>query len=219
MFEPFADHLGLPSLLDCLDEVLTAAKKLNALSSTRAEGADLLELLRDFIDIVASLNDLATRERRRASPRVRSLSGAELIQLQQLCSSTAAIAQECIEFLGILQSQLDAILNARETHQSLTEDTLEDQAWYDEIFRDIRLRADVIRILELAIGVLCREPAVGTSHNGLDALETGSRSLLSTLNYYITAFYPKLDSLGDRNAAEVSDPKSLNVPSPTSAVA
>jgi hypothetical protein len=214
MFEPFANHLGLPSLLDHLDEVLTAAKKLNALSSTKAEGADLLQLLKDHINIVTSLNDLATRERRRASPRVRSLSEADLIQLQQVCISTAAIAQECIEFLGILQPQLEAILNARETHQYLIDGSLEDQIWYDEVFRDIRLRADVIRILDLAIVHLCRDPAAGTSHNSPNTPETGSPSHLSTLNYYIIAFSPKLNSLEDRNTAEVSDPKNMIAPTP-----
>lgn len=202
MFEPFASHLGLPSLLDHLDDVLSAAKKLNTLSSTKTEAADLIQLIKDLIHIVTSLNDLTTRERRRASARVTSLAEADLIQLQRICTSTAAIALECLELLGVLEPNLTALAGSREDQSRPVEEYLEDQAWYDDIFQSLKLRADVIRILDLAINLLCR--GSGTSGSaGSSSGASGSPSLLSTLNYYITSFTPKLESSGQQNASEV----------------
>lgn len=202
MFEPFADHLGLPGLLDHLDDALVAAKKLNALSATRIEAADVVQLIKDLVHIVASLNDFTTRERRRASARVRSLSEADLIQLRDVYTSTAGMVQECIDCLGTLQPNLEALVNYRETQRYSTDQTLEDQDWYREVFKRLRLHVEVIRILDLAINLLCRESGAG--RNGGSSSETGSPSLLSTLNYYITSFSPKLNDLGQQNEREVS---------------
>ena len=202
MSESFAhspDSLGTTGLLSDLDGVQRCLVTLNA-SNPETEVANLLEQIEDLLDVTASLNSLATKERRSPSVYPGAHSASDLIHLQSVVSGATTITEECSVFSRALESSLNAIARERDTIGYVTsENQLGNQAWYHETYEALKLRTEILRILLSAIDLLHRK----NDRDQEDNLSAETRSLASTLHYQITLIRPKLSCAHDRSIHEV----------------
>ncbi|KAF2799625.1 hypothetical protein K505DRAFT_265415 [Melanomma pulvis-pyrius CBS 109.77] len=191
MYEPVASRLGTANLLNCLDGVLSLIEQFNKVPTPDPKGIELLEQVKDLVAVTTSLDDLATSERRNCSARLKSLSAADLVHLNRICSSTAELTQECPDFLDPLKSSLEVLLHERDTDAASftsSEDLLGEQAWYDETYKALKLRTEVLQVLLAAINVLQYKNDTDDDGN----LSAEARSFSTTLPYRIALVNPKL---------------------------
>jgi hypothetical protein len=186
MHEPFASNLGTASLLKHLDLAHTAVEKFNDVLDPEPEATDLLEQIADLVVATVSLDDLATRERRNSSANRSHLSAADRLHLRSVCSSTATMTQECVEFIQPLRSRLEDIRGIMGS--ATVESRLESQDWYQETYEGLKLRTEVLRVLFSAINVLLHKN--DTDEDG--QLSNAALSSASALQYQIGVVNPKL---------------------------
>jgi hypothetical protein len=186
MHEPFASNLGTSSLLKHLDLAYSAVEKFNSVSDSEPEAMDLLEQITDLVVATVSLDDLATRERRNSSAYRTRLSAADLLHLRSVCSSTATVTQECLEFIEPLRSRLEDVRGIMGS--ATAENRLESQDWYFETYEGLKLRTEVLRVLFSAISVLLHKN--DTDEDG--QLSNAALSSASALRYQIGVVNPKL---------------------------
>jgi len=186
MDEPFASSLGTASLLKYLDGAHRAVERFNNVSNPESEATDLLEQITDLIVATVSLDDLAKRERRYSSPHLPHLSPADLLHLQSVCSRTATMTQECVEFIEPLRSRLEDVRGIMGS--ATAESHLKNQAWYQETYEGLRLRTEVLRVLFSALNVLLHKN--DTDEAG--QLSKEALSSASALQYQIGVVSPKL---------------------------
>lgn len=133
--DPFAhsvNSLGTAGFLNDLDGSKRSLEALNA-SGSESEVTDLLEQSKDLVDITASLNNLATKERRNPSAHSGALSASDLVHLQSVVGGTATIIEDCSMLIEALQSSLDNIAHERNAvGYAAPESQLRNQAWYEE---------------------------------------------------------------------------------------
>ncbi|KAF4628455.1 hypothetical protein G7Y89_g9692 [Cudoniella acicularis] len=188
MYEPFANNLGTASLLKHLNGARRSVEKLNDASSLESEVTDLLEQIKDLIAVTASLDDLATAERRFSKPSS-PLSAVDLVHLHSVCGSTATLTQECVEFVELLHSGLEDVIREREIIGWATTDSrLGSQPWYNELYEALKLRTEVLQVLLLAINLLRYKNDTDDDGN----LSAEARSYASRLQYQIVLVSPKL---------------------------
>lgn len=200
--EPFihsVNGLGTADLLSELNSALETLEALHTLNS-ESEAADLIEQIKDLVDITAALNDLATRERRNPSLYPGAFSAADLVHLQSIVRGVAMMAEECTMFTTALRASLNNISHERkEAGYPTPESQFRNQMWYDETFYALKLRTEVLRVLFSAINLL--------QHRGDededDNLSKKTRSLASTLHYQITVVETNLRSANDHSTDEV----------------
>ena len=184
MFAPFANSvtsLGTAGLSKDLDGVRQSLERFNG-PDPEQETIDLLEEIKDLIDINASLHELATRERRNPSLHPGSASASDLVHLQAVFDGTAAITEECMVFVRAIQSSLNDIAYERDVAGHTTRETmLGNQSWYNETCQALKLRAGVLRALFSAINVLQHKNDLDEGGN----LSSEARSFASTLQYQI----------------------------------
>ena len=202
MSDPFAhsiNSLGTVGLLNDLDGAQRLLEGLNS-SSSEVEATDLLEQIKDLLDITASLNGLATRERRKPSPYLGLFSASDLVNLQSVVSNATTIIEECSMFARALQSSLKDIAHERDAVGYATpESHLRNQAWYDETYQALKLRTEVLRVLFSAINLL----HLKNDRKDDDDISAEARSLASTLHYQIALVDPKVAITNDYSIAEV----------------
>ena len=209
MYAPFANSvnsLGTASLSRDLDGVQRSLERLNG-SDPEQEATDLLEEIKDLVDINASLHELATRERRNPSLYPGSASPSDLVHLQSVFDGTSAITEECTVFARAIQSSLNDIVHERDAVGYTTRETmLRNQSWYDETCQALKLRAELLRALFSAINVLQHKNE--TDENG--NLSSEARSFASTLQYQIALVDPKIHA-ADTHAASAVCSKPDNI--------
>lgn len=208
MYEPFASSVGTANLLKHLESSQSLVEKFNDVSNPEPKGIDLLEQLKDLIAVTASLDDLATKERRNSSAHLKYLSPSDLVHLHAICSSTATLTRECSEHLEPLQSGLEDLLHDRDSASArfkLSEDLLGEQAWYDETYQALRLRTEVLQVLLAAINVLQYKNDVDEDGN----LSSTARSFATTLPYRIALVNSKLHDAPAQSITMVSDKRSF----------
>jgi hypothetical protein len=191
MYGPFANSvnsLGTASLLRDLDGVQQCLESLHG-SDPEQEATDLLEEIKDLVDINASLNKLATKERRNPSLYLGSASASDIVHLQSVLDGVAVTIEECTVFAGAIQSSLKDIAHERAAVGFTTRETrLGNQSWYDDTCQALKLRTEVLKALLSAINVLQHKNE--TDENG--NLSSEARSLASTLQYQIALVDPKI---------------------------
>jgi len=201
MSEPFVNSvngLGTASLLRDLGIVQSCLERFD-ISSPESEAIDLLVQIKDLVDVTALLDGLATRERRNPSAQRKSLSASDLVHLHSVCSSAAAITQECAGIIGPLQSNLKRIAHERDVGYTTPESRLGDQAWYDETYQALKLRTEVLRVVFSSINLLHHKN--DTDEDG--HLSAEARSSASTLHYWIALVDPKLHITDKRSKIAV----------------
>src|ERR1700730_663644 len=102
MYGPLASNFGTAGLRKSLEGALSSIEKFNDVDHPGPEGTDLLEQIKDLLDVTISLDDLATRRRRNLVP-TRSFSATDLLRLETLGGNVATITQECMDFSDTLQ--------------------------------------------------------------------------------------------------------------------
>ena len=191
MYGPFADSvnsLGTACLSRDLDGVQRRLESLNSLDAEQ-EATDLLEQIKDLVDINASLNKLATRERRNPSIYPGSASASDIVHLQSVLNGIAAIIEECTVFARAIQSSLNDIAHERDAVGFTTHETrLKDQSWYDETCQALKLRTEVLKTLCSAVSVLQHKNETEEDGN----LSFEARSSATTLRYQIALVDAKL---------------------------
>jgi tetratricopeptide (TPR) repeat protein len=194
MYEPFVNNLGTASLLEHLERARRSIEKFNDVSNPEREAIDLLEQLKDLIAVTTSIDDLATRERRTSSTRLKRLSAADLVHLQSVYDNTAIITQECVEFIEPLRPRLEDIIGF-----ATADSRLGAQSWYNEIYLGLKLRTEVLRVLFSGINLLLLKN--DTDEDG--QLSPEGRSFASTLQYQIALVKPKLNHVQNYNTTLV----------------
>ena len=191
MYGSFANSvksLGTVSLSKDLDGVQQSLESLDA-SNPEQEATDLLEQIKDLVDINASLNKLVIRERRNPSFHPGSASASDLVHLQSVLDGIAATIEECTVFAKAIRSSLNDVTHERDAVGYLMDEArLENQSWYDETCQALKLRTEVLKALFSAINVLQHKNE--TDENGNLSSET--RSFASTLQYQIALVDPKI---------------------------
>lgn len=191
MYGLFADtvnSLGTASLSRDLDGVQHRLESLDG-SDVEQEATDLLEQIKDLVDINASLNKLATRERRNPSVYLGSASASDIVHLQSVLDGIAATIEECTVFARAIQSSLNDIAHERDAVGFTTHETrLRNQSWYDETCHALKLRTEVLKTLSSAVNVLQHKNE--TEGDGNLSLE--ARSSATTLRYQIALVDAKL---------------------------
>ena len=193
MSDLFANNvtgLGTASLLRDLEGLRKALEKLDTLSP-EPEATELIEQVKDLVDISGSFNDLAMRERRKPSLHPGSASASDLIHLQSVLEGTAATTEECTVLTRAIQSSLDDIADERNAAGYAThESRLRNQVWYEELRQAFGLHTDVLRALSSAVNTLQFKHDTDEDGN----LSPEARSAASTLHYQIALIDPKLNS-------------------------
>ena len=191
MYGTFANSvnsLGTASLSRDLNGVQQSLESLDG-SNLEQEATDLLEEIKDLVDINSSLNKLATRERRNPSVYPGSASASDLVHLQSVLDGIAATIEECAVFARAIQSSLNDITHERDAVGYTTHETrLGNQSWYDETCQALKLRTELLKALFSAINVLQHKNE--TDENG--NLSSEARSFASTLQYQIALVEPKI---------------------------
>jgi hypothetical protein len=197
MYEPFASNLGTANLLKHLDGAQHAVEKFNDVSIPEPEAIDLLEQIKDLFAVTASLDELATKERRNSSAYPTRLSAADLLHLQSVCSSTASMTQECVEFIEPLRSRLEDLRGIMDS--ATREGQLRSQNWYPEIYEGLKLRTEIFQVLLSAINVLRHK----NDANEKGQLSAEALSFASTLQYQIVLVNPKLQGANSESTTVV----------------
>jgi hypothetical protein len=185
MYGPLASNFRTAGLRKSLEGALSSIEKFNDVDHPGPEGTDLLEQIKDLLDVIISLDDLATRRRRNLVP-TRSFSTTDLLHLETLGSNVATITQECMDFSDTLQSSLKDIIHGRDT---TTETRLSEQVWYDDTYQALKLRTETLRVLLSATNLVDHKGDVDEDGN----LSNDAQSFASTLQYQIAVLKPKLD--------------------------
>lgn len=191
MYGPFVNSvnsLGTASLSRNLDGVQQCLESLHG-SDPEQEATDLLEVVKDLVDINASLNKLATKERRNPSIYLGSASASDIVHLQSVLDGIAATIDDCTVFARAIQSSLEDIAKHRAADSLPTREfRLGNQPWYNETCQALKLQTEVLKTLLSAINVLQHKNE--TDENGNLSFE--ARSFASTLQYQIALVDPKI---------------------------
>jgi hypothetical protein len=196
MYGPLASNFGTAGLRKSLGGALSSIEKFNDVERPEPQGTDLLEQIRDLLDVTISLDDLATRHRRNLLPK-RSFSATDLLHLESLGGNVATITQECMDLSDTLQSSLKDITHERDIH---THPGLGEQVWYDETYQALRLRTETLRVLLSAINLVDHKD--DADEDG--SLSNDAQSFASTLQYQIALLKPKLDGADGLSTTVVS---------------
>ncbi|KAI1262302.1 hypothetical protein F5Y18DRAFT_397927 [Xylariaceae sp. FL1019] len=153
-----ADIFGRLGARSFLNDLQSAQKALESLKITVAPPevvTSLTEQIDDLIEVAASFDHMATTERRNPSAHASLYSAGSLLHLESVVESTTEVVDECSLFTQLLQSTVEATTRERSENGYITSDIqLENQAWYEEVHQDLRLRAEVLRALFTAIDLL-----------------------------------------------------------------
>ena len=176
MADPFAS-IGAGTLLKVLRAVLGALEKLD-ISDAEPEVVSLVEQVGDLVDIVRSLQQLATTERRNPSVHLKFGSGNGLLHLQSVSDGVAAIIEECIPLAATLQAIVNGIADQRVEAGYVAEDSrIGNQSWYDDIYKDLRLQTDLLRALFTAIDLLYHQHDLDGNGQFLETRSSASTQL------------------------------------------
>lgn len=198
-FENNISSLGTAHLLVDLNAAQRSLETFNALSP-ELEATDLLEQVKDLVNITASINDLAIRSRRNSSSYLESLSASDLVHLHSVLVGTASVIEECTMFIRAVQSSLKDVSQERNAVGYVTpESRLRNQAWYNETYQALKLQTEILRLLFSAINLLHHKN--DTDEHG--KLSAEARSFASTLHYQIELVYPKLHAINNRDITAV----------------
>ena len=188
LFANSANSLGTASLSRDLDGVQQCLENLDG-SNPEQEATDLLEEIKDLVDINASLNRLATKERRKPSVYPGPASASDLVHLQAVLDGIAATIEECTVFARAIQSSLNDVAHERGVDGYMTRETrLGNQSWYYETCQALKLRTEVLKALLSAVNVLQHKNDIDENGN----LSSEARSFASTLQYQIALVGPNI---------------------------
>jgi hypothetical protein len=193
------DSLGAGNLLKDLHATLGSLKKINV-SGAEPEVAGLVEQVSDLFHIVESFDHLATKERRQPSAHLSLRSANAVLHLQAVLDSTSAIIDECTPFVRPLQANLEILIHERNVSgNQWTENRLENQTWFEEIYQALRLLTELLRALFTAIDLLQYE-----DDNDEDPQILKSRSSTATqLHFQIGLVAQKIHLNDQLNTEEV----------------
>jgi hypothetical protein len=153
MLELF-DSLGAGNLLKDVQATLESLEKINVFG-VEPEVAGLVEQVSDLSHIAQSFDRLATKERRHPSAYLRIRSTSGVLLLQAVVDSTSAIIDQCTPFVRPLQANLEILIHERDVSgNQWTENRLENQTWFREIYQALRLLTELLRALFTAINLL-----------------------------------------------------------------
>ncbi|KAI0443815.1 hypothetical protein F4803DRAFT_561327 [Xylaria telfairii] len=149
------DRLGARSFLHDLNAAKTVIGGFKATNAVPEVIINLVQQIDDLIYIASSFDDVATAERRNPSAHATPPSVGELLHLQSVLQSTAAVIRECTTFIQVLRSTVEAVTRDSDEGVATTnEPQLENQVWYEEVYQGLRLRAEVLGALSTAIDLL-----------------------------------------------------------------
>ncbi|KAL7619412.1 hypothetical protein AAE478_009951 [Parahypoxylon ruwenzoriense] len=208
MAENFVNNVNSLCTAGLLAELESTQILLERLStsSPESETIDLLEQVKDLVDVTLSLDGLVTSERRDPSLNIQLLSAGDLVHLHCVCSRAAAVTQECTRLLETLRESLKEISHARYQSGYVTnESRLRNQAWYDETCSALKLRTGVLRMVFSAIKLLYHKNETDKDGN----LSTMARFSASTTRYQIKLVEPQLRAADERRVFELH--KALDV--------
>lgn len=193
------DSLGAGNLLKDLKATLKLLEKINV-SGAEPEVASLVEQVSDLVDIVQSFDHLATKERRHPSTHLSLRSATAVLHLQAVLDSTSAIFDECTPFVRPLQANLETLIQERDiSGNKWTENRLENQTWFEEIYQALRLFTELLRALFTALDLLQYQ-----DDNDEDPQSLKARSAIATqLHFQIGLVEQKLHLIDQLNTDEV----------------
>jgi hypothetical protein len=186
--ENIVNGLGTATLLRDLDSTQKVLEDLSV-SVSELEVTELLEQIKDLIEITASIHELSTKRRRNYSATVGSLSTSDLMHLRPVLYSTATTTEECTIFVRALESSLKGIAQERGIlGYTKPENELKSQVWYKDTHEALKLRTEVLRLLSSAINLLYHKH--DTDKNG--RLSATASNFATTLQYQITLVEPRI---------------------------
>ncbi|KAI0458406.1 hypothetical protein F5B21DRAFT_26245 [Xylaria acuta] len=196
------DRLGTRSFLNDLEAARTVLEGFKVPVAAPEVIVNLLEQIGDLIDIAHTFDEAATAERRNPSAHARLHSAGGLLHLESVLQSAADTIDECTLFIQLLQSTVEAAVRESDEAAYTTNEThLDNQAWYEEVYQDLRLRAEVLRALLTAIDLLLYRHDTDETAESLK-----KRSSASTrLHYQIGLVEQRLGSKGDQDTVIVQD--------------
>lgn len=197
-------QLSFSSFLKDTQAALDALVALEKLSIT----VGLVEQIDDLLDIARCFDDLATTERRNPSVPLKFYSANDLILLQKVVASTEDVLRECHPLVWRIRDSVDEIVIERQQDAYITtEGPLENQALFDEIHLDLRLRTETLKALFKAISLLDSQHVTYEDRHSLEA-----RSRTSTqLHYQIGVVEKELGPGGRHDTYDVW-PQTLEQP-------
>ncbi|KAI0122394.1 hypothetical protein F4814DRAFT_458068 [Daldinia grandis] len=186
------NSLSMAILLSRLKSIQALLERLSGANS-ESEMMNLLEQVKDLIDITSTLDDLATRERRNPLLILQPLSESDQLHLCRICTETAVIMNEFIELLESLESILKES-NHYESH-------LRGEKWYDETSQAWKLRTEVLRMLFSAITLLYHKN--NTDENGNLSAET--KTFAYRIDYQISLIESEIRRVDDHGSIRIRD--------------
>ncbi|KAI1174964.1 hypothetical protein F4777DRAFT_588826 [Nemania sp. FL0916] len=159
------DGLGVRKLLDDLEAAQTVLKEFKASIAAPDVITDLTEQIDDLFDIAGCFDRIATAERRNPSAHAKLNSAGGILHFESVLNSTAEVIDECTVFIQVLRSTVENVVRASgEAVCTASEAYFRNQDWYEEVYCDLRLRAEALRALFTAIDLLqCQNDTDDTS--------------------------------------------------------
>lgn len=195
------DRLGARSFLHDLNAAKTVIEGFKTTDAAPEVIINLAQQIGDLIYIASSFDDVATTERRNPSAHATLHSAGELLHLESVLQSTAAVIRECTTFIQVLRSTVEAVTRDSGEGVATTSEThLENQVWYEEVYQGLRLRAEVLGALSTAMDLLY------DTDDTVQSLET--RPLASKLHFQVTLVEQALRSTSCQGVDDVCSVKS-----------
>ncbi|XXH01638.1 short-chain alcohol dehydrogenase [Hypoxylon texense] len=160
----------------------------------------LVEQVDDLLDIARCFDDLATTERRNPSVPLKFYSANDLILLQKIVASTEDVLRECHPLVRRIRDSVDEIVIERQQGAyATTEVPPDNQALFDEMHSDLRLRTETLKALFMAISLLNSQHVASEDAQSIEA-----RSRTSTqLHYQIGVVEKELGHGGRQDTYDV----------------